>query len=156
VAHHDIDDYEMSEDRDVDIRLPFAAVTPRPEPPSGPSVTAVSHNGTPMVLAAQFLYIERKPAKVYQYHAQPSPGDLKRIEAGKLRVLGFQNGFVEFMPDGTTVHIEVYGCQNQSLPRSRRISTNAVAPPPGAKSRKPRASTRKSSATPSPDSEIRE
>jgi hypothetical protein len=56
-----------------------------------------------------YLYIERRPAKTYQFEGRPSPGDLKRIERKQLTVLGYEMGkFVRFLPNGTTEPVQTH------------------------------------------------
>lgn len=59
---------------------------------------------------AAFLYVERKPARIYQFPGRPSPGDLKRIERKQLSVFGLDGGkFVRFLPNGSTEPVESHG-----------------------------------------------
>jgi hypothetical protein len=59
--------------------------------------------------ASAFLYVERKPARIYQFPGRPSPGDLKRIERKQLSVFGLDGGkFVRFLPNGTTEPVQTH------------------------------------------------
>lgn len=89
-----------------------------------------------------FLYIERRPPRLYQYHSQPSPGDLRRIENGRLRVISFTpNGLVEFQSDGETRPVEDFGCNSKCSPRSKTSSTATATRRVGSKSARRRGST---------------
>lgn len=61
------------------------------------------------IIPAAFLYVERKPARIYQFPGRPSPGDLKRIERKQLSVFGLDGGkFVRFLPNGTTEPVSTH------------------------------------------------
>lgn len=63
----------------------------------------------PTTAPACFLYVERKPARIYQFPGRPSPGDLKRIERKQLSVFGLDGGkFVRFLPNGTTEPVSTH------------------------------------------------
>jgi hypothetical protein len=65
--------------------------------------------GANTAIPTSFLYVERKPARIYQFPGRPSPGDLKRIERKQLSVFGLDGGkFVRFLPNGTTEPVQTH------------------------------------------------
>ena len=65
-------------------------------------------SSVPTPSCGSYLYVEKRPARVYSYPNKPSPGDLKRIASKKLRVFGFENGVVEVQPDGSVQPVEAF------------------------------------------------
>jgi len=135
------DDFEM-DGNEVSLSLPFAVPPTPPQPPEPeqrfippPSPEAFVSNCYEG--ASHFLYIERKPSRLFQYHAQPSPGDLKRIDQGRLRVISFTpNGLMEFRSDGSVQPVEDFRCCNEFSTRSRTTSTSTVSRRRGRRSAK--------------------